>query len=83
MAHLGISSSDQKVIPTLLSRIKRTTQNFSRFHLSVHAWQANKKTRALNKRVLNRFFGTRDFPYLELGIRDLKAKSRRVLGLKV
>ena len=25
----------------------------------------------------------RDFPYLNLGIRDLKAKSGRVLGLKV
>ena len=33
--------------------------------------------------VLKRFFGTRDFPYLKLGIRDLKAKLGRVLGLKV
>ena len=31
----------------------------------------------------NRFFGTRDFPHLKLGIRDLKAKSGRVSGLKV
>ena len=29
------------------------------------------------------FFGTRDFPYLKFGIQDLKAKSGRVLGLKV
>ena len=29
MAHFRISSSDEKVIPTLLSRIKRTSQNFS------------------------------------------------------
>ena len=29
------------------------------------------------------FFGTRDFPYLKLGIRDYKAKSGRVWGLKV
>ena len=34
-------------------------------------------------RVLHRFFGTRDFPYLKLGIRDFKAKSGRVSGLKV
>ena len=34
-------------------------------------------------RVTNRFFGIRDFPYLKLGIRDLKAKSRRDSGLKV
>ena len=34
-------------------------------------------------RVLNRFYGIRDFPYLKLGIRDLKAKSRRDSGLKV
>ena len=42
-----------------------------------------KKIRALNKRVLNRFLGTRDCPYLKFGIQDLKAKSGRVLGLKV
>ena len=36
-----------------------------------------------SKRVLKRFFGTQDFPYLKLGIRNLKAKSGRVLGLKV
>ena len=36
----------------------------------------------LLKRVLNRFFGIRDFPYLKLGIRDLKAKSGGVWGLK-
>ena len=35
-----------------------------------------------SKRVLKRFFGTQDFPYLKLGIRNLKAKSGRVLGLK-
>ena len=35
------------------------------------------------KRVLNRFFGIRDFPHLKLGIRDFKAKSERDLGLKV
>ena len=34
-------------------------------------------------RVLRRFFGTRDFPYLKLRTRDLKAKSGRVSGLKV
>ena len=34
-------------------------------------------------RDLDRFFGTRKFPYLTLGIRDLKAKSGRVSGLKV
>ena len=34
-------------------------------------------------RVPNRFFGIRDFPYLKLGIRDLKAKSGGVSGLKV
>ena len=34
-------------------------------------------------RVTNRFFGIRDFPYLNLGIRDLKAKSGRDSGLKV
>ena len=34
-------------------------------------------------RVLNRFYGIRDFPYLKLGIRDLRAKSRRDSGLKV
>ena len=34
-------------------------------------------------RVLNRFFGIRDFPYLKLGIRNLKAKSGGVSGLKV
>ena len=33
-------------------------------------------------RFPKRFFGTRDFPYLKLGIRDLKAESGRVLGLK-
>ena len=35
------------------------------------------------KRVLNRFFGIRDFPHLMLGIRDFKAKSERDLGLEV
>ena len=34
-------------------------------------------------RVLKRFFGIRDFPYLKLGIRDFKVKSGGVLGLKV
>ena len=34
-------------------------------------------------RVLNRFYGIRDFPYLKLGIRDLRAKSRRDSGLKL
>ena len=34
-------------------------------------------------RVLNRFFGIQDFPYVKLGIRDLKAKSGGVSGLKV
>ena len=34
-------------------------------------------------RVSNKFFGMRDFPYLRLGIRDLKAKSGRDSGLKV
>ena len=33
-------------------------------------------------RVLNRFFGTRDFPHLKLGMRGLKAKSGGVSGLK-
>ena len=37
----------------------------------------------MNVRVLNRFLGIRDCPYLMLGIRDLKAKSGRVSGLKV
>ena len=35
------------------------------------------------KRVTSRIFGIRDFPYLKLGIRDLKAKSGRDSGLKV
>ena len=35
------------------------------------------------KRVLNRFFGIRDFPHLKLGIWDFKAKPERDLGLKV
>ena len=35
------------------------------------------------KRVLDRFFGIRDFPHLKLGIRDFKAKSERDLLLKV
>ena len=34
-------------------------------------------------RVPNRFFGTRDFPYLKLRIRDFKALSGRYSGLKV
>ena len=34
-------------------------------------------------RVPNRFFGTRVFRYLKLGIRDLKAKLGRVSVLKV
>ena len=34
-------------------------------------------------RVPNRFSGIRDFPYLKLGIRDLKAKSGRDSALKV
>ena len=33
--------------------------------------------------VPNRFSGIRDFPYLKLGIRDLKAKSGRDSALKV
>ena len=36
-----------------------------------------------NERVLNRFYEIRDFPYLKLGIRELRAKSRRDSGLKV
>ena len=35
------------------------------------------------QRVTNRIFGILDFPYLKLGIRDLKAKSGRDSGLKV
>ena len=35
------------------------------------------------RRVPNRFFGIWDFPYLKLGIKDFKAKSRRDSGLKV
>ena len=35
------------------------------------------------KRVLNKFFENRDFPYLKLGIRDFKAKSGRDSVLKV
>ena len=35
------------------------------------------------KRVVNRFFRIRDFPYSGLGIRDLKAKSGRDSGLEV
>ena len=35
------------------------------------------------KRILNRFFGIRDFPHLKLGIQEFKAKSERDLGLKV
>ena len=35
------------------------------------------------KRVLNRFLGIRDFPYLRLRIRDYKAKSGQDSGLKV
>ena len=34
-------------------------------------------------RVRGRFFGSRDFLYLKLGIRDLTAESGRVSGLKV
>ena len=34
-------------------------------------------------RVTNRFLAIRDFPYLKLGIRDLKAKSGQDSGLKV
>ena len=34
-------------------------------------------------RVLNRFYEIRDFPYLKLGIRDLRAKSRRDSRLKI
>ena len=33
--------------------------------------------------VANRFFSILDFSYLNLGIRDFKAKSGRDLGLKV
>ena len=33
--------------------------------------------------ALNSFIGIRDYPYLKLGIRDFKAKSRRDPGLKV
>ena len=33
-------------------------------------------------RVLNKFFGLREFPYLKLEIRDFKAKSGRDSGLK-
>ena len=33
--------------------------------------------------VANWFFSIRDFSYLNLGIRDFKAKSGRDLGLKV
>ena len=33
--------------------------------------------------IARRFFGIRDFPYLTLRMRDFKAKSGRVLGLKV
>ena len=33
--------------------------------------------------MTNGIFGIRDFPYLKLGIRDLKAKSGRDSGLKV
>ena len=40
-------------------------------------------TSLLLERVLNRFYGIRDFPYLKLGIRDLRAKSRRDSGLKL
>ena len=35
------------------------------------------------KRVLSKFFGIRDFPYLKLGIWGFKAKSGRDSGLKV
>ena len=35
------------------------------------------------KRILNIFFGIRDFPHSKLGILDFKAKSERDLGLKV
>ena len=34
-------------------------------------------------RVIKRVFGIREFPYLKLGIRDLKAKSGRDSGLTV
>ena len=33
-------------------------------------------------RVINRFFGIRDFPYLKLGIRDFKAKSGKIRDWK-
>ena len=35
------------------------------------------------KRVPKRFLGTRDYPYLKLGIRDFKAKLGRDSGLTV
>ena len=37
---------------------------------------------SLYMRVLSRFFGTRNFPYLKLGIRDLKAKSGKIRDWK-
>ena len=54
------------------------------------AWYGERKVRcradsclAIWERVLNRpFYGIRDFPYLKLGIRDMKAKSRRDSVLK-
>ena len=35
------------------------------------------------ERVLNRFYGIRDFPYLKIRIRDLRTRSRRDSALKV
>ena len=34
-------------------------------------------------RIPSRVFGIRDFPYLKLGIRDLKAKSGRDSGFQI
>ena len=46
-------------------------------------WEVAGSTHGRSKRVSNKFFGMRDFPYLRLGIRDFKAKSGRDSGLKV
>ena len=57
-------------------------RNFTNNNLSLSRTGTSPYLRSI-MRVTNRFFGIRDFPYLKLGIRDLKAKSGRDSGLKV
>ena len=58
---------------------RKCISNLLSYWLANRQWLFNRPF----MRVLNRFYGIRDFPYLKLGIRDLRAKSRRDSGLKV